>query len=68
MSKRDQHLAATKYKGQKSASQAKAEKEGAAGTSGQDTMSVMRTLIGKPRSQESVERAAKHRSGLPPPR
>lgn len=62
MSARDRRLAETKYKGKKSASETARAAKGGEGNS----RTVMQQVIAQPRSQESRERAAKHKQNLPP--
>lgn len=65
MTSRDQRLAQTKYAGKKSASAKAAEKRRTAPSVAEDPMNAMRRALAEPRSQESVDRAHRHQSGLP---
>ncbi|WGV35846.1 hypothetical protein SEA_FRANKENWEENIE_160 [Streptomyces phage Frankenweenie] len=69
MPSRDQRLAATKYAGKKSASQAAREKTSRRSTPppvAEDPMEGMRRALAQPRSQESIDRAHAHQRNLPP--
>lgn len=69
MPSRDQRLAATKYAGRKSASQAAQEKTSRRASTPQvaeDPMDAMRRALAQPRSQESIDRARAHQRNLPP--
>lgn len=61
MSKRDERLAATKYKNHESASAKNDRKSKMSG----DPMEAMRSAVSAPRTEASKGRAASHRRGLP---
>lgn len=62
MSSRDRRLAETRYAGRQSAS----EKARAAKGGTESSRAAMQRVIVQPRSQESLDRAAKHKGNLPP--
>jgi hypothetical protein len=68
MTSRDQRLAATKYAGKKSASQAAREKSRGRTVPqavAEDPMEAMRRAIAAPRTEESRGRAEAHKRSLP---
>lgn len=62
MSKRDHELAKTKYAGRQSAS----DKARAAKGGSESVREAMTRASKAPRSQESINRAARHKNSLPP--